>query len=602
MGRNRPIASIRDMIIRNSILLTLTVTITVTFVGSVLYYQSLEAQTNLMKMQTLNAVADKLETALSQIEYRSASMVSSQQLCRHLLSGQSLSTKSGQSELLDQYLYQKEVYKLLNDLRGLTSLSAVGIYYYDGSSPQYFNNIMRHDLYDLYPVEEAVEAVSRQNDAVKWVSVFSPGYDRRMFALVRNICSPDTLLPFGALALLVETTYLESYLPSAYSDAGDNRAFYLVDASGSVIVTNDRLPSDTLPDIGILKDDEGIRPIGNGKHMLYTTLNHMGWKMVELSGTGTLWEILFKTIMVQPLVALLCLMLAAFLARKQAAKIDRPLQNIVSAMKHIEDGKLLECVPDNAFVETNRLAVSMNAMVNRLQRSRQLIYEKEIRQKEAEFHSLQSQINPHFFYNTLETINLLLLVEDKIELSNLVVNLADILRFNISNKATIITVREEMDLVTKYLQIMQARFSDRLKCEMNCTEEALDCPIIKLLIQPLVENAVKHGLENLAGACVISIRAYIDGDKLFVYVEDNGIGIDPVIAAAIMDGTYCPDGGRHNGVGIQNIIQRISMYYGCGYGVSIAQRPCSGTQVILCIPYQKNLLSGKEENHANPVD
>lgn len=116
MGRNRPIASIRDMIIRNSILLTLTVTITVTFVGSVLYYQSLEAQTNLMKMQTLNAVADKLETALSQIEYRSASMVSSQQLCRHLLSGQSLSTKSSQSELLDQYLYQKEVYKLLNDL------------------------------------------------------------------------------------------------------------------------------------------------------------------------------------------------------------------------------------------------------------------------------------------------------------------------------------------------------------------------------------------------------------------------------------------------------------------------------------------------------
>lgn len=587
--KEKRIPSIHRMIYSNTVILVLVVTLAVTAVGSIMYYDQLIKQTNMVRIQRLQAVADRMDTSLSQAEYCSRVMVFNHQLREKLVNWAEYQRGNSHNKM-KSYLLQRDLRNTFNDLRMTSNIYAVGVYLHE-LPPQYFLSIMQENLYDLKPIQDAVDQVRAQPDQVRWVDVFALDYHHNTFAIVRSLRDENSVEAYGEIALLMEIANWDN-INMGFSDSpmGDDSArLYLVDKTGRVLLSNhlDKEPNLLAygVDEGMLAQAATILPTnGNGSEQVsHIPLKHLKWQVVEISDHKSLMISVLGMTMVQPLVAFFCLLLALVMVRSMSRRIDKPLQNVMCSMKRVADGELDACTPDDILVETNQLTLSLQQMVTRMKNSRNTIYEKEIKQKEAEFFSLQAQINPHFFYNTLETINMLLQVDEKYELSELVVNLADILRFNISSKATVITVREEIELVEKYLVIMRARFADKLICHVDCTAEALESAIVKFLIQPLVENAIQHGLEDVVGECHITITARVEADRLLIAVEDDGKGVDPLVAKSITQDDYRAAHGRHNGVGLHNIIQRIRLYYGGDCGLHMTSCQPHGTRVALSL-------------------
>lgn len=213
------------------------------------------------------------------------------------------------------------------------------------------------------------------------------------------------------------------------------------------------------------------------------------------------------------------------------------------------------------------------------------------RQKEAEFKMLASQINPHFLYNTLETIRMKARVNRQPEIEELVKMLARILRSNVHAGEKDVTLRQELDLVESYLKIQQYRFGDRLEYQIHVQTELEDETVLPLILQPVVENSIIHGLESKEGVGHIMISAIQDQEDFIVAVEDDGMGIAPEVLERLKEGLNSRELHRPH-IGIRNVHQRLRLKYGPAYGLTIESREGSYTRVTLRIPLEENRPGG----------
>ncbi|UJF34995.1 sensor histidine kinase [Paenibacillus hexagrammi] len=211
-------------------------------------------------------------------------------------------------------------------------------------------------------------------------------------------------------------------------------------------------------------------------------------------------------------------------------------------------------------------------------------YTKQLVIRETEFRSLQAQINPHFLYNTLESINWISKMNGQKQVSQMVEALGHLLRSSISMKQDLITIGAELDLVQHYITIQKVRFEERLDFHMQVPGEFRSGLIPKLTLQPLLENAIKYALEEMLDPCLISIAAREDGSRLDIMVEDNGPGIDIEYLDQIMKGERQSKG---TGVGLKNIDERIRIAFGDDCGVRIENKAEGGTRVTVRIPWMR---------------
>ena len=208
--------------------------------------------------------------------------------------------------------------------------------------------------------------------------------------------------------------------------------------------------------------------------------------------------------------------------------------------------------------------------------------------KQAEIEALQNQINPHFLYNTLETIRGQAIVAGNLEIAETTKALADIFRYNISKKGSVVTLKEELDNIQAYMHIQRLRFNARFDLKINVPEETMTLKIPKLIIQPIVENSLKHGLEPKIGQGRIMIKAFRTEEALFIIVEDDGVGMDIKKLRALRKRIQGKDNTetaseRSAHVGLVNVSERIRMIYGNWYGISVESIPDSGTKVQLVL-------------------
>ena len=209
------------------------------------------------------------------------------------------------------------------------------------------------------------------------------------------------------------------------------------------------------------------------------------------------------------------------------------------------------------------------------------------RQKEVEFKMLASQINPHFLYNTLETIRMKAIVNKQSEIAELTLMLAKIMRRNIQVGEQLVTLESELKLVEYYLKIQFYRFGDRIQSEIIVDDNVdKDCLIMPLIIQPLVENAFVHGLESMDMEGKLTIQVSCDSDML-ITVEDNGSGISKDKLLEIMNSLNDFEKLDRTHIGISNVNQRIKLQYGENYGLTIASKEGEGTKITLKIPKVK---------------
>ena len=232
---------------------------------------------------------------------------------------------------------------------------------------------------------------------------------------------------------------------------------------------------------------------------------------------------------------------------------------------------------------------NLNLLTYRLKKLIDSEYTANMHKKQAEIDALQSQINPHFLYNTLESIRGQAMEEDMKSIADMVKALADIFRYSISKKNAMVTLGEELENIDNYLNIQQYRFEDRFVVRKEIDPESLLCLVPKLIVQPLVENAIIHGMETKEGQGTIWISTQILRDTLIIGVKDDGEGIDPEKLAVINDylANGAPAKSRSDmriGLALNNINERIHMIYGNQYGLRIFSMKHVGTNVELWIP------------------
>ena len=223
-------------------------------------------------------------------------------------------------------------------------------------------------------------------------------------------------------------------------------------------------------------------------------------------------------------------------------------------------------------------------------------YEREILLKQANLATLQGQINPHFLYNTLECIRGMALLEDAEDVADIAWSLSNFFRYSISGNSDIVTLKDELENVRNYIKIQQYRFKDRFSLEIFNEPEVKDVILPKLTLQPVVENAILHGLSDVMSGGTVSVTARRIQSNVQIMVSDNGCGMTPeqleFMCSKIRDGKpERGEGSHHTGIGMQNVDKRLKLHFGQEYGISIYSCEGLGTDVEILIPYK---LSSKE--------
>lgn len=264
--------------------------------------------------------------------------------------------------------------------------------------------------------------------------------------------------------------------------------------------------------------------------------------------------------------------------------ISRPIKRITEVTNSVAGGDL--SVRSDVFngEETRALSTSLNTMIDKINELISQVTTEQTRLRKAEFELLQSQINPHFLYNTLDAIVWLAESGEKDKVVSTVGSLSDFFRASLNQGKDIVTIREDIGHVRSYLEIQQVRYQDILEYEIDVNEEVYPYLIPKITIQPLVENALYHGIKNKRGKGKITITGKKTEDAAYIYVKDNGLGITEDRLQVVFNNINNRDESEKTTYGLYNVNERIRLDFGEEYGIYIDSEYGNGTTVSIKLP------------------
>ena len=272
------------------------------------------------------------------------------------------------------------------------------------------------------------------------------------------------------------------------------------------------------------------------------------------------------------------------MSKRFVGKIIYPVNKICNAMKKTD---MIDESDDKLFAEFKFMAVQYNSMISRIKYQMNEISSKETEKRKADMRVLYEQINPHFLYNTLDSINWLVAQsndKNSEKVLEMVSRLAKMFRIGLSKGKEMITVADEIEHVKSYIGIQQIRYSDSFTTEYDIDKDVLACRIIKIVLQPIVENAILHGFDDLESGGLIKISACSEDSMLIFTVEDNGRGADAECIKRIMEQTPA---NEKSGYGLYNIQKRIKLYYGDEYGIEVTRSGSGGMKFKIRMPKVK---------------
>jgi two-component system sensor histidine kinase YesM len=267
-----------------------------------------------------------------------------------------------------------------------------------------------------------------------------------------------------------------------------------------------------------------------------------------------------------------------------SAGIARPIVKLTRLMEEAETGDLDVRFPDPPNDEVGRLGQSFNTMIAEIGKLLDQVYEEQRKKREAEFRILQAQIKPHFLYNTLDTIHWMAQEKGASDIVGIVDALTSLFRVSLSQGRDVIRLEEELEHVTSYLVIQKIRYLDKFDYSIDVDPRLLSLPVVKLTLQPLVENALYHGIKEKAGRGTLALSARREGDALVLTVADNGAGMDEPALEALRK-NLTGDEDPSQGFGVFSVHHRIRLVFGEGWGLSYASRPGTGTTVTVRQPF-----------------
>lgn len=325
------------------------------------------------------------------------------------------------------------------------------------------------------------------------------------------------------------------------------------------------------------------------EYVFYNTIDPVGLKLVTIIPTSFINKSAQSTMHFGLIVGAISIILSILIAIWLAWRTATPIVTLARSMQGLGIIKDTELVQTNRVDEIGLLESKLYNMSYRIREHIKTEYSMNLEKKTAELKALQAQINPHFLQNTLQMIGSMLFTKKPIESYEIIRSLSDMFRYIIRDPNDLATLKAEMDHLNNYLLIQKQRFSSKLIYTISVDDYAMNSPIPKLTLQPIVENSFIHGLENKSGEWQVHLAVACVQNTIRIQIRDNGAGISASKLSELQrrlnnqNGQLWTHGNR---IGIQNVASRIQMHFGLAFGVSIESELGAGTTVTVTIPME----------------
>ena len=359
------------------------------------------------------------------------------------------------------------------------------------------------------------------------------------------------------------------------STVGTKGYAFILDAKGNIVYH---------PQQQQLYNDTVLTGTGNdGKLYSISRSEKTGWTVVDCTNVKELLSKSRQAQSVYVLTAIILVIVALLFSRFMARSITLPIQKLRDSMKKVQEGdfSVSDVVVDSKN-EIGSLTKSFDVMTHRIHElMEQNVHEQEEKRK-SELKALQSQINPHFLYNTLDSIIWMAEGKKNEEVVLMTASLARLLRQSISNEDEVVPIANEVEYARGYLTIQKMRYKDKLEFQIEVDSSILYIPLIKLVLQPIIENAIYHGLKYKESKGLLIVKGFMKDGNAVLQVIDDGVGMDEETLAHIYDKHKV--NYHSNGVGVYNVQKRLKLYYGEDYGITYTSELGKGTTATITIP------------------
>ena len=281
----------------------------------------------------------------------------------------------------------------------------------------------------------------------------------------------------------------------------------------------------------------------------------------------------------------ICVLVTVLISLLSTIVFSRRINTLVRNMRKVESGKLDTRIAVSSNDELGYLEHSFNTMCIELEKYIKIAYVFELKTRTAELKALQAQINPHFLFNTLESIRITALLNQDLAAAKMIHILGGMFRWNIKVKGMFVKLSEEIEYINSYLELQKLRYDDAFSICIDIPHTLQKLGVPKLILQPLVENAIQHGFNGKISDAFIEIKASLDNEKLILTVSDNGAGMDNDKIIEVTRGlSEIPSESDFHNIGLSNVQQRLSILFGDGYDLKISGKLGEGVKIALAIP------------------
>ncbi|RRJ64608.1 sensor histidine kinase [Paenibacillus oralis] len=465
----------------------------------------------------------------------------------------------------------------------------------NGGTPYPLSNIYKSPIYSK---------VKQNNGAPYWFSltenqnIFFHDDQSEMIGMsriVRNVYNGNHI---GLLFVGIHSdTVRKFYLKNLYDD---EHGIVMLDQNGTPLLQAGMPQYQTDEFFNVLNGMDVQTQTGteivsiNGEKLLvtYSTMDSLGWRVFYMVPFAFLTNELSTIKEFALILIFVCLILSLPIMLVSTIFLTAPIKTLQKSMKRFQNGNFDERVDIKYRDEIGELGRGFNSMVSKISSLVNDVYLLKISEKEAELKALQAQINPHFLYNMLDTIFWEAQASGNKKISDMIISLSRLFRLNLNRGSSLTSVAKEKELIGHYLALQKMRFEEKLQYHIEIPTELDHYVILKLILQPFIENAIIHGIEKRHEGGTVKVTGHLVNDNLEFIIEDNGIGMDESTINKIMN--YVPPSRSNlssdtSGYGTHNVFARLQHFYNDGYTLSVESQIGVGTKVLLRIPIKSGL-------------
>lgn len=572
---------IKDMpIFQKMFVICILVTVTISVIsGGITYVTASDIilkKTIAQTEETINQVSENYDSFMEMIANRLDYIAFNPTVQEELLNRRPEKNEEG------YYGSTRTVKRLLVQMFKSYQMEDIEIYGENGK--QYFCSIRGTEEPELENEDELMEIAAAGSGAVIYVNDISGSGCLQIVKLVRDNLTMDSL---GVLRTGIRASALERIQENV--DFASSGMILLLDDKNQIIVGEASELTEEADRLFNKWNDSFRYEIGGEEYrVVYQVSDYTGFKAIGILPEKEIASAVAPVQIAMAATILVGIFLSIGLSVFMSRFMGKPIRRTVQALREVSKGDFSVRLEEERRDEFGEINQEFNHTIGRIEELLEEIAVSKMLNREMEFKALQAQINPHFLYNALDTINWMARKEEKEEICEMVSAVSNLLRISISNKETMFTLEKELDYVKDYLYIQQARYRSRFEAVFEIDERIKSQRIPKLTIQPLVENAIVHSVEVRKEKTELMIRAYRVKEEVYIEIEDTGIGMSKETLANLLrpQKEKIDIKTAHTGLGVYAVHQRIQYMFGEAYGLQVYSEEGRGTRILIHFPYK----------------